>query len=55
MITSQMSPMGAMVVIDSTQQIMSPAGASLSMFVAATIFPAQYIVPTAVALFGITP
>lgn len=50
-----MTPVGAGVSETTSKQFMTPQGAGISETSIETFFPSQFAVPTAVALFGITP
>lgn len=55
MILSYMMPQGVMVIEDRVVQMMTPGGGIVSLSIVEDIFPAQYSVPTAVALVGVRP
>lgn len=55
MVTANMSPFGSILIEDAELEFMTPDGGTVLMEGTAAIFPAQYAVPTAVALIGISP
>lgn len=55
MVTANMTPFGVTVIEELDFEFMSPGGGTVLIAGAVVIFPAQYAVPTAVALIGISP
>ena len=55
MIISNMSPFGVTIIEELSFEFMSPGGGTVLIAGEVDIFPAQYTVPTAVALVGIRP